>query len=139
MGTDGYIAVVNSISPLAYNDINQGSPIFQLKNNQVTPVQFFAQPGQVRVQLLNVHNTMFMIQTFRSGANNEKSLCPILKWIDSTFNVFDYLPCMNAARIEPFIIDHHIYIAVANHMDQYRRFHPFLVSLVQNAISGIFL
>lgn len=27
---------------------------------------------------------------------------------------------MNAIRVESFVIEHHIYIAVANHMDQHR-------------------
>lgn len=121
MGTVGYIAIVNDMDSAGHNDVNDGSPVFQLKDNQITPVQYFTKPGQVRVQLVNVHKTLFMIQTYRSTDNNaEKSLCPILKWVDSTFDIFDYLPCMNAIRVESFVIEHHIYIAVANHMDQHR-------------------
>lgn len=120
-GTEGFVAVVNDIASIGYNDINDGSPVYQVKNNQVNAVQFFTQPGQVRVQLLSVHNSIFMIQMFRSSTSAAKNLCPILKWIDSTFNVFDHLPCTNAVQIEPFVIEHQIYVAVANHMDHYRR------------------
>lgn len=121
MGNEGYVAIVNSINQMHYNNIDEGSPVFQLKNDEMIPVQYFTKPRQTRVQLFNVHNILYMIQTFRSGTAQEKSICPVLKWMDSTFNVFDYLPCNNAMRIEPFVIENQIYIAVANHMDQYRK------------------
>lgn len=118
MGTEGYIAVVNNIKSNKYTDIGDGSPVFQLKNDQLIPIQYFTTPHQNRVQLLRVHNMLFMFQTYDNVGMKEMVKCPILKWSDSTFDVFDSLPCMNAQRIEPFIIEHQIFVAIANNMDE---------------------
>lgn len=121
MGSEGYIAVVNEITHDHFDDVSEGSPIFQLKNDEVIPVQYFVQPRQNRMHFLKYHHELLMWQTFQSGAQpNEKSRCPILKWTESTFNEIDHLPCMNAMRIEPFSIDHQIYVAVANYMDEHQ-------------------
>lgn len=123
MGTEGYIAVVNNIQSGKYIDIGDGSPVFQLKNDQTIPMQYFAAPHQNRVQLLRVHNMLFMLQTFENhGAAQGNGKCPILKWADTTFDEFDRLPCMNALRIEPFLIENQVYVAIANHMDEYGKF-----------------
>lgn len=120
MGTEGYIAVVNEVKSEHYDDISEGSPIFQLKNNVVIPVQYFARPRQNRMHFLRHHNELLMWQTFRSGGTpDEKSYCPIMKWSESTFNEIDNIPCMNAMQVEPFTIDHQIYVAVANYMDEH--------------------
>lgn len=138
VGTEGFVAIVNDIDQSANNDINDGSPVYMIKNNQVNPVQYFTQPNQARVQLLEVHNTVFMIQMFRSSENAGKFLCPILKWIDSTFNVFDYIPCLNAVQIEPFVIENNIYVAVANHMDQHRKLKIFNIITCYRSINNSF-
>lgn len=121
MGTEGYIAVVNEITSDHYDDASDASPIFELKNDQIVPVQYFAQARQNRMHFLKHHDELLMWQTFQSGAQpNHKSRCPILKWTESTFNEIDHIPCMNARRIEPFSIDHRIYVAVANYMDEHQ-------------------
>lgn len=119
MGTEGFIAVVNNIESEHYDDISEGSPIFQLKNDQIVPIQYFVQPHQNRAQFVKHLDQLFLWQTFRSDKKtHQKMMCPILKWSESTFSEFDHLPCTNAMQVEPFIIDNQIYVAVANYMDE---------------------
>lgn len=117
MGMEGYIAVVNDRRSEHYDDISEGSPIFQLKNDEMIPIQYFVRPHQNKIQFLKHHDQLLMWQTFRS-APNEKSYCPIFKWTEGTFMEIDHIPCTNAMRVEPFLIDQQIYVAVANYMDE---------------------
>lgn len=122
MGTEGYIAIVNDLRSSKYSNIAEGSPVFQLKNDQIIPMQYFTKPYQSHVHLVKYHGMLFMMQTFdNSGtsASDTRSQCPILKWDGSTFNAVDKLPCLNAVRIEPFRVENHIYVAFANHMDEH--------------------
>lgn len=115
----GFVAVVNEVKSEQYDSITDGSPVYQLKGDKVTPVQYFMRPRQNRVHFINYQNQLFMWQTFSSGEkSNDKSSCPILKWADGTFNEFDHIPCTNAIEFEPFQIDNHVYLAVANYMDE---------------------
>ena len=119
MGTEGFISVVNAVESDHYDDITKGSPIFQLKNDKMIPVQYFMHTKQRRIQFLKYKDVLFMWQTFRNiGNESEKSHCPILKWVDSSFNEIDKIPCSNAMQLEPFLINNQIYIAVANYMDE---------------------
>lgn len=119
MNSEGYIAVVNEIITDHYDDILEGSPVFQLKNDEIIPIQKFSRSRQNRVRFIKYHGLLLMLQTFCSGENpNEKSHCPILKWTESTtFIEVDHIPCINAIQVEPFLIDDQIYVAVANYMD----------------------
>lgn len=121
MGTVGYIAIVNSISSDVYNDITEGSPIFELRDDHVIALQYFTMPQQHKIYLRKVGNDLFLFQTFLNNAMNTRQLCPILKWADSTFNQLDSLPCTNAMRIEPFLMENDIFIAVANNMDEFSK------------------
>lgn len=117
--TEGYISVVNDIRTDNLDDITKGSPIFQLKNDKVIPIQYFKRPYQNRIQFLHFKNDLFMWQTFRNdGKSNEESTCPMFKWTDQTFNEIGSIPCTNAMKLEPFLIDDQVYVAVANYMDQ---------------------
>lgn len=118
MGTEGFVSVVNVVKD-NIEDITKGSPIFQLKNDELIPIQYFIHKQQRRIQFLRNKNELFMWQTFRNiGKNSEQSHCPILKWIDGTFNEFDQIPCSNAMQMEPFLIGDQVYVAVANYMDE---------------------
>lgn len=119
MGSEGFIAVVNNIESKHYDDISEGSPIFQLKDDQINPIQYFVRPRQNRAQFVKYQDQLLMWQTSRSEGNI-KSVCPVLKWTETTFNEFDYIPCTNAMQVEPFIIDQNVYVAVANYMDQHQ-------------------
>ncbi|XP_031630094.1 uncharacterized protein LOC116345133 [Contarinia nasturtii] len=117
--TEGYISVVNDIKTNNLDDITKGSPIFQLKNDKLIPIQYFNRPRQNRIQFLHHKNDLFMWQTFRnSGKSNEESNCPVFKWTDQTFNEIGNIPCTNAMQLEPFLIDGEVYVAVANYMDE---------------------
>lgn len=122
MNSVGYIAVVNEITTIHYDDVSEGSPVFQLKNDKIIPIQKFVRPRQNRVRFIKYHSLLLMLQTFHNGEKpNENSHCPILKWTESTtFVEVEHIPCMNAIQIEPFLIDHQIYVAVANYMDEHQ-------------------
>lgn len=121
MGSDGFIAVVNDIKSDQYDDISEGSPIFQLKNDQIIPIQYFVRPHQNRVQFVKYLDQLFLWQTFKNDRKSHgNSMCPIFRWFESTFDEFDHIPCTNAMQVEPFIIDHEVYVAVANYMDEHR-------------------
>lgn len=118
MGSEGFVAVVNRVID-ELDDITKGSPIFQLKNDELIPIQYFVQPQQRRIQFLRHENQLFMWQTFRNIGNaTENYHCPIFKWMDSTFSVIDQIPCSNAMQMKPFLIGDQVYVAVANYMDE---------------------
>lgn len=122
MGTEGYIAVVNDLKNSKYSNIADGSPVFQLRNDRIIPIQYFTTPYQSHVHFVKNHGMLFMVQAFDNFgalASDTRSKCPILRWDDSTFNAVDKLPCLNAVRIEPFKVENDIYVAVANHMDEH--------------------
>lgn len=118
MGMVGFVSVVNDVAN-HLDDISKGSPIFQLKDDQVTPIQYVIHTQQRRIQFLRHENELFMWQTFQNiGTGSEKSHCPILKWVDSIFSEIDQIPCSNAMQMEPFLIGGQVYVAVANYMDE---------------------
>lgn len=130
MGSVGYIAVINqdddgkdSNDGVAIdNDTSiKGSPIFQLKSGEVTVIQAFQQPDLKHVHFLKHHEHLFMWQSFETNAKSiEQSNCSIFRLQDAKFNQLDHIPCINAQQVTPFIIDHQIFVAVANYMDQHR-------------------
>lgn len=122
MNLEGYIAVINDLNTTHANNTTEGSPIFQLKDDRVVPVQYFTRPYQRRVHFFKYHSELLMWQTFQNDGqtSNETSYCPLMKWYESKFNEIDQIPCTNAMQIESFIIDHRIYVAVANYMDEHR-------------------
>lgn len=122
MGSEGYIAVVNEMNANHYSNQTDGSPIFQLKDDKVVPVQYVVRPHQRRVHFFKYHSELLMWQSFRTHDKlaNETIYCPLMKWFDTTFNEIDQIPCTNAQQIESFIIDRRIYVAVANYMDEHQ-------------------
>lgn len=119
MGSIGYVAIVNSVPETIYQDITEGSPVFQILNDRVNVVHFFATPFQHSVHLRKYGPNMFLFQTFVSKQNQ---ICPIFQWTDSTFSLLDRLPCANAWRIEPFLIGSDIYIAIANNKNAFSKY-----------------
>lgn len=124
MGSEGYIAVVNELNANHNNNNNEtdGSPIFQLKDSKVVPVQYFMRPHQRRVHFFKYHSELLMWQSFQTHGKhvNETTYCPLMKWFETTFSEIDQIPCTNAMQIESFIIDKRIYVAVANYMDEHQ-------------------
>lgn len=137
-GVTGFIVVVKTIDYNADdpNDIRQASPVIQVKDGQATIVQYFAMPQQNTAHLQRGGSGMYLLQTFHSN-NSGAHQCPIYKWTETTFNEIDALPCTNAMRAEVFIIDHEVYLAFANHMDEFSEFHLHLI--VETIISEDFL
>lgn len=121
MGMEGYVGVVNTIQRDYNGNISGGSPIFQLKNDKMIPIQYFFQPGQNRMQFLKHLDVLLMWITFH-GDDKPSAIphCPIFKWTEGTFMEIDLIPCMNAMEVEPFLIDNQIYVAVANYMDEHQ-------------------
>lgn len=119
MGEIGYIAVVNTIEDTHFQDITNGSPVFQVFNDRVTVVHYFVTPFQHTVYLRKYGPNMYLFQTFSNHKSHQKQMCPIFKWTDSTFSLLDKLPCTNTWRAEPFLIDSDIYIAIANNRDEF--------------------
>lgn len=124
IGATGFVVVVKTIEKNAddSNDIRRASPIIQVKNGQASIVQYFAMPQQNTAHLQRAGNHMYMLQTFHIDST-DKQLCPIYKWTETTFNEIDALPCTNAMRAEAFILDHEVYVAFANHMDEFSESH----------------
>lgn len=119
MGTEGFISVVNDIKMEQSEKMSEGSPIFRLKNDMLTPVQYFMRPRQKHINFLQYNNDLFIWQTYRNdNKSDEKSNCPILKWNDGTFNEIDQIPCTNAKQLQVFTIENQVYVAVANYMDE---------------------
>lgn len=116
IGGTGFVVVVKTTDGNA--DAANGSPIIQVTDQRAFVVQYFAMPRQNTVHLQRGGNNMYLLQTFHMG-DNDGQRCPIYKWSDTTFNEIDALPCTNAMRAEAFIIDHEVYIAFANHMDEF--------------------
>lgn len=48
-----------------------------------------------------------------------QNVCPIFKWSSNHFDLIDELPCTNAMKMEVFITDSDIYIALANFKDEF--------------------
>lgn len=124
MGSEGYIAVVNKLDTVQTDDSTKRSPIFQLKDDKVVPVQYIVRPHQRRVHFFKYHNELLMWQSFQTNTdrktNGSTAYCPLMKWFETTFHEVDQIPCTNAMQIESFIIDHRIYVAVANYMDEHQ-------------------
>lgn len=120
MGTEGYVAVVNTIKTDEYDDITEGSPIFELKNDQMSPIQYFFQPDQNRMQFIKHLDSLLMWQTFQDDDKPSKLSCPIFKYNEGSFMQIDQIPCLNAMEVEPFLLDNQIYVAVANYMDEHQ-------------------
>lgn len=116
LGTNGYVAVVNHIDD---NDrLRDASPVYQITNDTVTVVQFFAQRQQNHVRLSKFGNNMYLVQTFFNDSTNATSqMCPIYKWNGLAFDLLSGLPCSNAMHAEPFIIHSNVFVAVANYRD----------------------
>lgn len=115
----GYVAIVNWLPP-TLTDLSKGSLVYQLRNDQATPIQYFTLPRQSGVKLLKVGNDLYMIQTFQHNAadgRRSQQNCPIMKLTEGTFSLIDAVPCVNAMRAEPFIIETEIYLAIANRKD----------------------
>lgn len=123
MGAEGFIAVVNELNATNHNNNQtEGSPIFKLKDDKVVPIQYFVRPHQRRVQFFKYHSEFLMWQSFQTiGKATNKTMhnCPLLKLFDTTFSEIDKIPCTNAMQIESFVIDHRIYVAIANYMDEH--------------------
>lgn len=119
MGLTGYIAIVNTVSEDEYHDITEGSPVFQVSNDRVNVVHYFGAPFQHSVYLRKYGPSMFLFQTFVTEHGHRKQMCPIFQWVDSTFSLLDKLPCTNAWRVEPFLINSDIFIAIANNRNEY--------------------
>lgn len=124
IGATGFVVVVRTIKKNAEdsNDIRRASPIIQVKDGQASIVQYFAMPQQNTAHLQRAGNHMYMLQTFHIDSTDNQ-LCPIYKWAETTFNEIDALPCTNAMRAEAFILDHEVYVAFANHMDEFSESH----------------
>lgn len=118
----GFVIVVKAFDSIAdeQNDITRASPIIQVRDDHATIVQYFAMPHQMTAHLQRAGNGMYLLQTFHSDTGDVRQ-CPIYKWTETTFNEIDALPCINAMRVEAFILDHEIYIAFANHMDEFSK------------------
>lgn len=116
----GFVIVVKTIDSRTEdpNDIENASPIIQIKDEQATVVQYFAMSQQNTAHFQRAGNGMYLLQTFHSDITNMRQ-CPIYKWSETTFNEIDSLPCTNAMRAEAFILDHEVYVAFANHMDEF--------------------
>lgn len=79
MGNTGFVAIVNDMENSSYNDVaGEGSPVFQLKNDQMMPVQYFVKPRQNRVSFIKTHTMLFMHQTFRNDGTLQRQKYPIL-------------------------------------------------------------
>ena len=61
---------------------------------------------------------MYFMQLFFSNPNRP-NLCPIFKWSSAHFDLVAELPCENAVRMELFVIESDLYIALANHKDKF--------------------
>lgn len=61
---------------------------------------------------------LFLLQTFTTDGSGANENCPFYKWIDITFELLGKLPCVNAMRSEPFIIDGDVFVAIANNRDE---------------------
>lgn len=123
MGSEGYIAVVNQLNATLDDNSTEGSPIFQLKDDKVVPVQYIGRPYQRRVHFFKLHSELLMWQSFQTVGGrktNETTFCPLMKWFETTFHEIDQIPCTNAMQIDSFIIDRRIYVAVANYMDEHQ-------------------
>lgn len=129
IGSVGFVIVVKTIDSNAKDpdDIRRASPIIQVKDEQATIVQYFAMPLQNTAHLQRAGNSMYLLQTFHSHISDDRQ-CPIYKWTETTFNEIDALPCTNAMRAEGFIIDHEVYVAFANHMDEFSELHLRLIA-----------
>lgn len=139
MDTEGFVSVVNDVRKDHYEDITKGSPIFQLKDDQMIPIQYFLQTKQRRIRFLRHEDELYMWQTFRNiEKGSEKSHCPILRWVDSAFNEIDQIPCSNAMQMEPFLIGDQVYVAVANYMDERENIETYSTIFHYDAETGKF-
>lgn len=116
-----YVAIANWLPPETI-DLSKGSLIYQMKNDEVTPIQYFALARQIGVKLMKVGNDLYMCHTFQHVATDKLSIrqkCPIMKLTEGTFSMIDSVPCANTMRAELFIIETEIYLAMANRKDQF--------------------
>lgn len=120
MGAEGYIAVVNDLN--ATNHGTEGSPIFQLKDDKIIPIQYFVRPHQHRVQFFKHNTELLMWQSYGTDGkptNQTTHSCPLMKLFDTTFSEIEKVPCTNAMQVEAFVIDRQLYVATANYMDEH--------------------
>lgn len=61
---------------------------------------------------------MYFMQLFFSNPNRP-NLCPIFKWNSAHFDLVAEIPCENAVRMELFVIESDLYIALANNKDKF--------------------
>lgn len=64
-----------------------------------------------------------MVQTFLNDNNQTANTnCLAYKWSGLNFDLIDELPCSNAMRIEAFIIESEVYLAIANNKDGHGKY-----------------
>ncbi|XP_055372814.1 homeobox-like protein HDP1 [Condylostylus longicornis] len=117
----GYIAVAYNLTSRP-EILKNGSPVFEMENDKIEIIQYFAEPHLTSVQFNIRGNSLFLFKTHGIEAGSEmKSNCPIYKLDDTHFDLINRIPCKNSRRVAIFTINSKLFIAIANYADEYNR------------------
>lgn len=113
----GYVAIaLNLTEPVKY--AKEGSPLYEISNDRLKAVQYFAAQNLMSVYLRASGNDFFLLHTYANSQETPNLNCPYFKWSGKTFNKMGRIPCSNARQLVPFSIDYESFVAVANYADQ---------------------
>lgn len=120
LGDKGYVIVAYNFTEDA-KKVSNGSPVYEIFQDEVSPVQYFTSSNLSSVQLRTNGEELFLFQTITSNYDQ----CPIYAWKGFHFNIIDHIPCNYAKKMEPFQIESNTFMAIANYADERGHFEAF--------------